>query len=858
MPYNDGVLVTAAPDILYLADTDGDRVADTKKVEWTGFGTGSQQLRANALHWGLDNWIYGANGRCGGSIRRPQAPLSDGLSIRGRDFRFDPRRGRFEAISGQSQFGQSHNDWGDRFLCWNTIPVRQAVVPDRYLDRRPELAGQTIIDTAPAALTPKVFPISPPPKQFNGERADYYNALCGLTIFRGDRLGHEYRSDAFVCESLTNLVLRRKLVRSGPIYENQRMETGRDFLASTDSWFHPVNLATGPDGALYIVDFYRKYVEHPIYVASEKARSGTDWRAGHELGRLWRVRQKDTATGAATAKPQLSNASTAQLVKTLDHQNGWWRDTAQRLLLERANGEAIPLLRNLAQNAETPLGQLHAVWTLAGLDALDAGTVIHLLSSDHPQLRRHAVRLTASVRGENPDLQQALLACGIDPDRAVRFELALAIAHDENPLIRNIRLEMATRDYSDPWISRALLSGNNTLQMLEQLTAAETGWQGRLTEPQLDFLHLAGERLAQRADPGDLAEVLTYLKRRENHPAGDQQLGITLFGGISRKLAERGIVLKDWIKDYPLPLRETFTALIEGAAQRIDQPAIPTQRHAAMIELLASGQKIVVAEPLEKLLRTAQQETIRQAAARALADLDDRALWEEIYRNWNLLPASSRRLILQASPRSDGSREALLEVLEQEIVLPIELPFGTEQALQERATAAEWQRFSEIFHKTEPRDRSSVVEEFADAISLRGDVERGAALFKQNCLNCHTLLTVGKAVGPDLSGSGRRTPGELLADILHPSLKIAPDYLAYTATTSGGKVLTGLIVNETSESITLQDVQGEQILLPRHEIETLRVSAASLMPSGIEEKIGRQGLADLIAFLRNPERQLLE
>ena len=119
LPHRDGILVTAAPDILFLADSDGDGVADVRRVEWTGFGTGSQQLRANALKRGLDNWIYGANGRCGGIVHRPDNPASLGVDIHGRDFRFDPEMKTIEAIVGQSQFGQAHNDWGDRFLNWN-------------------------------------------------------------------------------------------------------------------------------------------------------------------------------------------------------------------------------------------------------------------------------------------------------------------------------------------------------------------------------------------------------------------------------------------------------------------------------------------------------------------------------------------------------------------------------------------------------------------------------------------------------------------------------------------------------------------------------------------------------------------
>ena len=185
MPFRDGILTIDAPDMIFLRDTDGDGKADERRVEWTGFIPGSQQLRANALHWGLDNWIYGANGRCDGEIRRGGAgATTPSVSIRGRDFRFRLPLGsadgpaQFEAIAGQSQFGQCHDDWGHRFLSWNVIPVRQAVVPEPYASHSPIFETRAVVDIASPDDTGRIYPISPPPRQFNAEPADYYNACA--------------------------------------------------------------------------------------------------------------------------------------------------------------------------------------------------------------------------------------------------------------------------------------------------------------------------------------------------------------------------------------------------------------------------------------------------------------------------------------------------------------------------------------------------------------------------------------------------------------------------------------------------------------------------------------------------------
>ncbi|MGC8643393.1 MAG: PVC-type heme-binding CxxCH protein, partial [Isosphaeraceae bacterium] len=334
LPTFGGVLVTAAPDIVFLRDRDGDGRAEERKVILTGFGEGNTQLRVNGLFWGLDNWIYAANGRSDGEVRSPSWPAGKIVAIRRRDVRFRFRPGsadvEVEAIAGFSQFGLAHDDWGNRFPSWNTIPIRHVVLEQSALVRNPFLAETSsvapILDEADRG---RVYSISPVQTRFNRESVDYFNASCGPTIFRGDGLPHMYRGNAFVCEPLTNLVHRRVLDPAGCTFRALRVEVQREFLAATDPAFRPVNLTTGPDGALYIVDMYREMVEHPDFVPAE-LRKSIEFRRWHDRGRIWRVR---TATWKkdvnASIRPiALGNASVDELVKDLNHPVGWWRDTA--------------------------------------------------------------------------------------------------------------------------------------------------------------------------------------------------------------------------------------------------------------------------------------------------------------------------------------------------------------------------------------------------------------------------------------------------------------------------------------------------------------------------------------------------
>jgi putative membrane-bound dehydrogenase-like protein len=432
LPWRDGALVAASPDILFVSER------GEKRVLFTGFKEGNQQHRVNGFEWGLDGWVYGANGDSGGVI--------NGVNISGRDFRFRPDLGEFEAESGQTQYGRRRDDWGNWFGNNNPVWLWHYTISDARLRRNPKLAVKTTKRVlANYDDSTRVFAVSELPVRFNQpQSAGHVTSGCSPAPYRDDRFGPEFATSVFSCEPVHNVVHREVLSADGATFTSRRAanELDREFLASTDPWFRPVFAKTGPDGALYVADFHRFVLEHPEWIAPE-TQARIDLRLGQGKGRLYRVFPQGANLRAI---PDLQAADPA----ALDSPNGWQRDTVQRLLVEAKRTEAAPVIRKLAVAASNPKVRLQALATLATLGTLDSETTSQALRDADPRVRVHALRVAEGLA--------AILPLVDDPEFLVRHELAFRLGdfRDEKALAA---LEtLANREGDHPQMRLAILS----------------------------------------------------------------------------------------------------------------------------------------------------------------------------------------------------------------------------------------------------------------------------------------------------------------------------------------------------------------------------------------------------------------
>jgi putative membrane-bound dehydrogenase-like protein len=831
--WRDGVIVTAAPEILFLRDTDGDGRADLKRVLFSGFLEGNQQLRINGLRWGLDNWIYCAVGGhyrgYGAATKIKSALTGEETALGSRDFRFRPDTGEFEPASGPAQFGRNRDDWGHWFGTQNSNPLWHYVLQDHYLRRNPHVPAPDPANQVIRPMNPRVFPASPNEKRYHSfEHADRFTSACSGTIYRDTLLfGASSEMHAFVCEPFHNLVHHEIVTDDGVTFQAHRsdVEQTSEFFASEDRWSRPVMIRTGPDGALWVVDMYRYMIEHPDWLPPEGREELLPfYREGDDKGRIYRVLPKDAPSRKVV---RLDRLSTSELVAALDSSNEWQRDKAQQLLLWRNDRAAAGPLEALATQNKNALARLHALCALDGLGALQPSILITALSDEAPGVRENALRLAEKFN--SPDLIHAAATLASDPSAKVRLQLACSLGAWTNAEAGEALGNLARRDHGDAYILAAVMSSAIPhAQALAKALLAENG-------PPLQAYSEAMYTLALGLE--DLALLLTLLEPALAPKDGKfNALHFARYAAFLRLANDRKANVDN------LPSEKILLAAREGL-----RGAGPDQFAAA--SLLARNPKTRgEAMPiLATRLKPSESLETQRAAISALAETGDASVPDLLLQNWPAVGPETRLAILETLLRREAWAYALLK---NEAVAAGDFDASRRNRLLKYDSARVRELASNRFSQPASPNRTKVIEEFKPALQLTGDPAHGKEIYGRTCIVCHRRDGQGNDIGPDLRSVVEHPPEKLLTNILDPSLDVQPGYHAYNCALTNGEELYGLISAETATSVIFKFADGTMRTISRKEINTLRSSNLSLMPDGLENGLSKQDLADLIAFLR--------
>ena len=885
MRHKRGILVTSPPDLIYFEDVNGDGKADVREVVITGFARTNPQHAVNHPVYGLDNWVYLAHsggsepviyrelfGDKGSDLVFPGRPEIKGLDAKGRGVRLKPDAFQVEGLSSRTQYGNAFDAYGHFFAHNNSIHQRHEVIAARYLERNPHLLLPSAMAEISDHGNDNIMPIT------HGARFDLltepgqFTSACALTVYSGGAFPEGFEGTTLIAEPVHNLVHRDRLSPSGSTFVASRAREDMEFLASTDSWFRPVNFYIGPDGALYLIDYYRPYIEHPEWGSSDLQKHPEVLSTGKDRGRIYRIVATNRPATPAP-RPKLSSASDAELVAALGNTNVWWRRTAQRLLVTGKRRDAVPAIERLADARPSALGRLHALWTLEGLERLQPPRVLQALRDPDPGVRENAIVLAERWLSQ-PEVASALLALVDDPVARVRFQLLATLGSLDTPASQAAQERLLLAGLEDDWLQVAALSASSDRAMAYFASALRPGSPFTATESvgRSRFFDRLGGIVAVRQKTDELARAIAVVTDpsaatgtwwRAALLEGVAR-GITGSSGDRRRLGDsQPTLLSLATGDEPRLRRAAVTLLgvggveatpaTAGALTRAARVAADTSANADArvdaIGLLALADAPSYQKTFEAVVVSTEPEAVQIAGVNALGRVPGAGTPAFLLGKWPTLTSpvrSAAATVVLARP--EGSR-AMLAALKSGEVKVWMLNF--------------WHKRSLIMHRDEairadartvleesPDARAARMSRYAAALGGRGDASRGGDVFTRNCSMCHQVDgRHGVDIGPDLSTVRHRPMSVLLSDILEPNRSIAQHYETYQVERTSGDSLVGIIGEQSPTSITFRQGPAQSVTVKRSDIRQMSVVPQSIMPESFDQQITPDDMAHLLAYL---------
>ena len=698
-----------------------------------------------------------------------------------------------------------------------------------------------------------MYPISAELPRFNELwTLNRFTAACGIEVYRDDLFGPEFAHSYFVCEPAYNLVHHSVLQPKGTTFFSRRapQELTAEFLASSDPWFRPVQVRTGPDGALWVVDMYRLVIEHPDYIP-ERWHDQLEFDAGRGMGRIYRVLPSGVLPRPGRV---LRDLTTEELVRALDSPNGPTRDLVQQLLIERQDALAVAPLRQLVINSPHPKTRLSALCTLDGLSAADAEILLAALRDRHASVRKHAVRISEPLLNDQPRLQLALLELAADPDPQVRMQLAYSLGEWNDSRAGQTLATIAIRDADDPLMMAAVMSSATAFpaEMLQRILD-----QGSPRGAQIALL----ENLLRLVLESEQTAALASGLRRIASPVASQYetWQYQVLAGFVDAIEYRGDTVRDLHARSVPELRaaiEATTGLFSAARRDVVDAALDPDRRLNAVRLVGRGLERQADDVrlLADQLTASTPVRIQQQIVDVLGILRPDNLPDVLLEQWAQHGPEIRPQILEMLLRQPNWTLGLLDRIAAGDVAANEIGAVNRSKLILHSSSAIRSRASQLLNTASPAERLAAIERYRDKLGWPADAAHGREVFRKQCAQCHRLENEGTVIGPDLLALTDRSAEALLIAVLDPNRAVEPRFVEYSAVTRNGRVYAGIIAAETGNGVTLIDAQGASHALLRSDLDELVSTGKSLMPVGAEELLNQpQDLLDLIAYVRAVE-----
>ena len=870
-----GVFVLQAPYLLFYPDRNGDDIPDGEpEVLLTGFGMEDAHSVANSLTWGPDGWLYGCQGSTVTAHIR-------GIEFQQGVWRYHPITHRFELFceGGGNSWGLDFDRHGNLLYSTNVGGYCMLHgVQGAYYWKSFGKHG--------ALHNPYAFGYFEhvPHSNFKGG-----HVTVGGIVYQGDSFPERFRGEYIAADLLGHAVYWHNLEPSGSSFHSSH---GGELLQANDTWFAPSDLTLGPDGSVYVADWYDKRMAHPDPDA--------DWDRSN--GRIYKIEAK--CPGAHGTKPcpqaDLTKLSSPQLVALLSHPNDWYVRKARRILADRRDPETIFPLRRLISESKDAHLALEALWVLYVTGGLTEAFASTLFDHQNPDIRRWTARLLGDECNVSPAVSKRLVElAATDSDVSVLSQLASTAKRlpPENGLPIVARLLFREGGNHDPHLPLLLWWAVEhhaipAMEAVVRLFTSAEAWRASSARDVIEerlmrryaaegtspALTACARLLKSAPTPEDRRRMLAALDQglrdqpgsRINtntgdllathaFPARNGNLHALSLDTIPSILADRMAEL--WKDDTSDPVLIRLMARLgkTAAQQRALALAIesktPIPTRVAMLQVVGEFGPPSCARQVLTLLDSDQVEPIQLAALDALQHFDNDTNVDSLLVHYPKMKDRLRSATRDALLSRKSWALRFLQEIDRGRFLPQEVPLDQVRQI----SLHQDQQLDKLARKLWGNIKGGTPEEkLAEVRRLHNDLRagmgnpvRGRELFRKHCASCHRLYEDGQPVGPDLTHANRQDRDYLLISIVDPSAVIRKEYLSYVVQTTDGRVVIGLMVEQTPNSITVLNAKTERVAVPRNKIESIQESTVSLMPENLLKDLQPQELRDLFSYLEN-------